>query len=47
MTSTQVCDVCCSNINSAARDIISYTNETNIFMTDIRSIYHPLIANIV
>ena len=30
MTSTQVCDVCCSNIDSVARDIISYTNETNV-----------------
>ena len=47
MTSTQVCDVCCSNIDSVARDIISYTNETNIFTTDIRSISNPLIANIV
>ena len=47
MTSTQVCDVCCSNIDSVARDIISYTNETNIFKTDIRSISNPLIANIV
>ena len=47
MTSTQVCDVCSSNIDSVARDIISYTNETNVFMTDIRSISNPLIANIV
>ena len=46
MTSTQVCDVCCSNINSVACDIISYTNETNVFMTDIRSV-NPLIGNIV
>ena len=47
MTSTQVCDVCCSNIDSVARDIISYTNETNVFTTDIRSISNPLMANIV
>ena len=47
MTSTQVCDVCCSNIDSVARDIISYTNETNVFTTDIRSISNRLIANIV
>ena len=47
MTSTQVCDVCCSNIYSVARDIISYTNETNVFTTDIRPISNPLIANIV
>ena len=47
MTSTQVCDVCCSNIDSVAHDIISYTNETNVFTTDIRSLSNPSIANIV
>ena len=31
MTSTQVCDVCCCNIDNVARDVISYTNETNVF----------------
>ena len=47
MTSTQVCDVCCSNIDIVARDIISYTNETNIFTMDIRSLSNLLITNIV
>ena len=47
MTSTQVCDVCCSNIDSVAHAIISYTNETNVFTMDIRCISNPLIANIV
>ena len=47
MTSTQVCDVCCSNIDSVAHDIISYTNETNVFTMDIRSISNPLIVDMV
>ena len=37
MTSTQVCDVCCCNIDNVAHDIISYTNETNVFTMDIGS----------
>ena len=31
ITSTQVCDVCCCNIDNVAHDIVSYTNETNVF----------------
>ena len=37
MTSTQICDVCCCNIDNVAHDIISYTNETNVFTMDIGS----------
>ena len=46
ITSTQVCDVCC-NIDNVAHDIISYTNETNVFTMDIGSRYSILIVNMV
>ena len=47
MTSTQVCDVCCCNIDNVAHDIISYTNETNVFMMDIGSRSSLLIVDMV
>ena len=47
MTSTQVCDVCCCNIDSVARNIISYTNETSVFTMDIGSRSSPLIVDMV
>ena len=47
MTSTQVCDVCCCNIDNVAHDIISYTNETNVFTMDIGSRSSLLIVNMV
>ena len=47
MTSTQVCEVCHCNIDSVAHDIISYTNETNVFTVDIGSRSSLLIINMV
>ena len=47
MTSTQVCDVCCCNIDNVAHDIISYTNETNVFTMDIGSRSSLLIVDMV
>ena len=47
MTSTQVCDVCRCNIDNVAHDIISYTNETNIFTVDIGSRSSLLIVDMV
>ena len=47
MTSTQVCDVCCCNIDNVAHDIISYTNETNVFTMDIGSRSSLLIIDMV
>ena len=47
MTSTQVCDVCCCNIDNVAHDIISYTNETNVFTMDIGSSSSLLIVDVV
>ena len=31
MTSTQVCNVCCYNINNVGHDNVSYTHETSVF----------------
>ena len=47
MTSTQVCDVCCCNIDNVAHDTISYTNETNVFTMDIGSRSSLLIVDMV
>ena len=47
MASTQVCDVCCCNIDNVAHDIISYTNETNVFTMDIGSRSSLLIIDMV
>ena len=47
MTSTQVCDVCCCNIDNVAHDIISYTNETNVFTMDIGSRSSLLIVDMI
>ena len=47
MTSTQVCDVCCCNIDNVAHDVISYTNGTNVFTMDIRSRSSLLIVDMV
>ena len=47
MASTQVCDVCFCNIGNVAHDIISYTNETNVFTMDIGSRSSLLIIDMV